>query len=192
MAIVHRAELKPSKMDLLATWLPDRDWFAGVDDSVPIDRVSAFRFDDPAGEVGIETFIVGVGERRFHVPLTYRGAPLAQGALVGTLEHSVLGPRWVYDGPSDPVYVSVVREVIRSGGQDVDMVLDDGTPVPRLDWWGRAVGTGAPAEWSGDELGVARELPATMEPDAPALLGSWLGLAEPTVLAWLVDSQEAL
>lgn len=189
MAIVHRAELKPSKMELVSAWLPGREW-CSVDSSAAIERVSAFRFDDPAGEVGIETFIVGVGEQRFHVPLTYRGAPLPEATLVGTLEHSVLGQRWVYDGPTDPVYVSVVRDVICSAGQDVDMVLDDGTPVPRLDWWGRAVGTGARAGQAEWDLAVARELPAAGAPNAPALVGSWLGVAEPTVLAWLVEPTE--
>ena len=41
------------------------------------------------------------------VPLTYRAAALegADGALIGTTEHGVLGRRWVYDGIGDPVLV---------------------------------------------------------------------------------------
>jgi hypothetical protein len=40
--------------------------------------VSAYRFDDPAGEVGIETLLVRRGAGPvLQVPLTYRGAPLA-------------------------------------------------------------------------------------------------------------------
>ena len=189
MAIVHRAQLTPSKLDLLAAWLPGCSWCGAPAESIV--RVSAFRFDDPAGEVGLETFIIGAGDRRFHVPLTYRGAPLDDGELVGTLEHSVLGPRWVYDGPSDPVYRDVVREAILTAGRDVDMILDDGTPVPRLEWWGEAVGTGGSDAQAAWDLVVARELPGAPAPDAPALIGRWLGSPEPSALAWLIDPEEA-
>ena len=70
------------------------------------------RVDDPAGQVGVETILVvdeaGAAPVVYQVPLTYRAAPLdgAQSALVGTMEHSVLGRRWVYDGPHDPVYAA--------------------------------------------------------------------------------------
>lgn len=182
MAIVHRAELKPSKLELLAAWLPDCAWFEAAG---PVERIAAFRLDDPAGEVGIETFIVGSGDLRFHVPLTYRGAPLEGATLVGTLDHSVLGPRWVYDGPTDPVYVDVTRQAIIDGARDVDMVLADGTPVPRLEWWASAQGSGADAGAATLDLTVARRLPADPPPFAPTLTASWLGQETPTVLAWL-------
>lgn len=184
MAIVHRAELSPSKIELLAAWLPEQTWF---DAAEPIERVSAFRFDDPAGEVGLETFIVGSGTARFHVPLTYRGAPMDHGRLVGTLEHSVLGTRWVYDGPTDPVYRAVIRDAIVSAAQDVDMVLDDGTPVPRLEWWARAVGSGATSDRATWDLGVARRVPGVAPAGAPTLSATWPGQETPAVLAWLVD-----
>ena len=50
----------------------------------------------------------------YQVPLTYRGAPLEGGqhALVGTMEHSVLGRRWVYDGPHDPVYAAQLLALV--------------------------------------------------------------------------------
>jgi hypothetical protein len=187
MAIVHRAELKPSKLELLAAWLPRCAWFA---ESGPIERVSAFRFDDPAGDVGIETFIVGSGPERYHVPLTYRSAPLADGGLVGTLDHSVLGPRWVYDGPSDPVYVSTVRDVIVDAARDVDMVLDDGTPVPRLEWWGSAAGSGAGPEARSLRLHVARHLPGDPPAGAPTLSATWRDQVAPLILAWLTDEED--
>ncbi|MDQ1651477.1 MAG: hypothetical protein QOI35_677, partial [Cryptosporangiaceae bacterium] len=102
MAVLHRAELKPTKLELLAAWLPGRRWFDGP--AAAIERVSSFRFDDPAGAVGIETILVRAGDRPvYQVPLTYRDAPLA-GAdrwLLGTTDHSVLGQRWVYDGCGD-------------------------------------------------------------------------------------------
>lgn len=187
MAVVHRAELRPSKLELLAAWLPGCAWF---EDAGPIERVSAFRFDDPDGEVGLETFIIGSGTALFHVPLTYRSAPLDGGVLVGELQHSVLGPRWVYDGPSDPVYVQVIRDAIVDGAEDVDMVLDDGTPVPRLQWWARARGSGADATARLLPLHVARRLPASPPEGAPALTGSWAGQDAPLTLAWLSEGEE--
>lgn len=57
---------------------------------------ASFRYDDPEGEVGIETLIVRVADGELlHVPVTYRGAPLegAEPWLMGTMEHSVLGSR---------------------------------------------------------------------------------------------------
>ena len=55
MAIVHPAELKPSKLELLAAWLPTQSWYTGTAD---IERVATFRLDDPAlvaiGEIGLD------------------------------------------------------------------------------------------------------------------------------------------
>lgn len=182
MAIVHRAELKPSKIELISAWLPTCSWFDGV---APVERVATYRFDDPDGEVGIETFLVSSGDALFHVPLTYRGAPCEGAGLVGTLEHSVLGPRWVYDGPSDPVYTSVVRDVITTGGRDVDMVFADGAPVPRAEWLADVVGSGADAEAAALALTVARRLPADAPSGAPCLSATWAGQGTSTVVAWL-------
>ena len=44
------------------------------------------------------------------MPVTYRDAPLpgADAWLIGTMDHSVLGKRWVYDGVGDPVYLLTV------------------------------------------------------------------------------------
>ncbi|MGS2618732.1 CG0192-related protein [Micromonospora sp. LZ34] len=114
MALLHRAELRPSKLELLAAWLPGRPWFEG-DAGAGIERVATYRFDDPAGEVGIETMLVRAGGGPVHqVPLTYRGAPLdgAEAWLVGTCEHSVLGHRWVYDACGDPVYAAALAAAI--------------------------------------------------------------------------------
>ncbi len=147
--------------------------------------MAAFRFDDPAGEVGIETYVMRCGDGLFHVPMTYRGAPLEGAALIGQLEHSVLGHRWVYDGPSDPVYVDVVRDAIVSGSRDVDMVLADGTPVPRLDWWADAVGSGASEDARSLSLSIARRLPADPPRPSATLTATWSGQDAPTVVAWL-------
>ncbi|MER5425058.1 maltokinase N-terminal cap-like domain-containing protein [Streptosporangium roseum] len=54
--------------------MPGRDRYTGPAGEVP--RVAAFRFDDPAGAVGIETMLVPTGDGPVHrVPLTYRDAP---------------------------------------------------------------------------------------------------------------------
>jgi hypothetical protein len=103
MALIHKATLNPTKLQLLTSWLPRQTWITGEAD---VEQVGAYRFDDPAGVVGIEAFLLQARDGSvFHVPLTYRGAPLAgaEEFLIGTAEHSVLGTRWVYDGCGDPV-----------------------------------------------------------------------------------------
>ncbi|KAB1096161.1 CG0192-related protein [Micromonospora aurantiaca] len=129
MALLHRAELRPSKLELLAGWLPGRQWFAG-EAGAPVIRVAAYRFDDPAGEVGIETLLVRAGDGPvLQVPLTYRGAPLAgaDGHLVGVIEHSVLGRRWAYDACGDPVYAPLLAAaVLADAGQAEEYFEVDG------------------------------------------------------------------
>ncbi|WP_329292082.1 maltokinase N-terminal cap-like domain-containing protein [Streptomyces pseudovenezuelae] len=108
MAIIHNTTLKPTKLELLTAWLPTRPWYTGTG-TPELTRAGGFRLDDPEGEVGIE-FLVAVDSSgsehvAYLVPLTYRAAPLpgAEHALVGTMEHGVLGARWAYDGIHDPV-----------------------------------------------------------------------------------------
>jgi hypothetical protein len=113
MALIHQATLRPTKLELLAASLPGRGWYIGPVGEVL--RVATFRFDDPAGAVGIETMLVRIGDGPVHqVPLTYRDAPLAGGDdwLLGTAEHSVLGKRWIYDGSGDPVYAAALASAI--------------------------------------------------------------------------------
>lgn len=79
MALLHQAELRPSKIGLIERWAPTQPWFEGSADA-SFTVVGSFRFDDPDGEVGIETVLVGVGDGTIlQVPMTYRGAPLAGG-----------------------------------------------------------------------------------------------------------------
>ncbi|PYI69034.1 hypothetical protein CVV68_04375 [Arthrobacter livingstonensis] len=115
MAIVYAAQLRPTKMELLAQWLPQHPWFGG--DATALLRLGSFRFDDPDGEVGVETILVGAGDNAYQVPLSYRGAPLdgAEAFLIGTMEHSVLGRRWVYDATADPVYVGELAAAVLTG-----------------------------------------------------------------------------
>jgi len=132
MAIIHQTTLTPTKLELLIAWLPSRAWYQGGELAHPggaaarpggaaarpggkpaprLAKAGGFRLDDPDGEVGLEFMAVtddcGDSPVTYHVPLSYRGAPLpGDGALIGTAEHGVLGTRWVYDGTRDPVLVT--------------------------------------------------------------------------------------
>lgn len=130
MAIIHNTTLKPTKLELLTAWLPTRPWYAGAG-APELIKAGGFRLDDPAGEVGIE-FMVAVDTSgpepvAYHVPLTYRGAPLpgAEHALVGTMEHGVLGPRWAYDGCHDPVLLAALLTLIEGRAQAQAQSLTD-------------------------------------------------------------------
>ena len=133
MALIHRATLQPSKLELVAGWAPGRPWGTAAA-GAELEQVAAYRFDDPAGEVGAETFVLRAGDALLHVPLTYRGAPVPglEAHLVGTTEHSVLGRRWCYDGCADPVYVAALAEVVLTGRpQAEEHVVTDGTSQRR-------------------------------------------------------------
>ena len=130
MALLHDATLSPGKRDLMMGWLPSRSWFDGDFERRP---VAAFRFDDPAGEVGVECFLLGSETAStLLVPMSYRGAPLeaAEAHLIGTTEHSVLGERWVYDGCADPVAVSALLSAMLVGGHEAELTIErDGQKV---------------------------------------------------------------
>lgn len=129
MALLYRADIKPTKLELIDSWLPTRSWYQGPAEP-GAQRVAACRFDDPDGEVGVETILVQAGDGPvLHVPLTYRGAPLPGGEpwLIGTTEHSVLGKRWVYDATGDPVYLqALVTAILTGGGEAEEFVEVDG------------------------------------------------------------------
>jgi hypothetical protein len=133
MALIHRATLQPTKLELLTDWLPGRDWHTAP--AGELTRVAAYRFDDPADVVGIETMLVGAGDGPvFQVPMTYREAPLdgAEDRLIGTTEHSVLGKRWVYDAVGDPVYAAALASAVLAGTGQAEEFMDvDGTLEPR-------------------------------------------------------------
>ncbi|MFI7673491.1 hypothetical protein [Actinophytocola sp. NPDC049390] len=200
MALIHRATLTPTKLELLSATLPGRPWYAASGD---LDRVAAYRFDDPAGAVGIETMLVRGGDGPVHqVPLTYRAAPLA-GAdawLLGTAEHSVLGTRWVYDAVGDPVYAAVLAHAILTGaGQAEELVDGVERRAPTMAVASTAVaGATAPAVGSvvrvgGDdpvvivtdtvELTVVRRLDAGVALAGTVLTGAWPGQDTPVPLA---------
>ena len=115
MAIIHNTTMSPTKLDLLAAWLPAQPWYRPTGRDPELARVGGFRLDDPAGEVGIEFMVVSDRDVTYQVPMTYRSSALdgADGALIGTSEHGVLGLRWLYDGEHDPVLRAQLDALIR-------------------------------------------------------------------------------
>jgi len=145
MALLYQATLTPSKIDLLQSWVPRQPWI-GDADVTTLETVGAYRFDDPDGEVGIETHLLRTADGQvLQVPVTYRGSPVAEAAsfLIATTQHSVLGERWVYDACGDPVYVRALATVVVSGGTqaEIDVVTDAGRK--RLEATTRVSGSGS-------------------------------------------------
>jgi maltokinase-like protein len=204
MAIIYQATLQPSKLELVAGWAPGRPWGAAAADA-ELEQVAAYRFDDPAGEVGTETLVLRAGDTLLHVPLTYRGAPAPEQEehLVGTTEHSVLGRRWVYDACADPVYVAALAAAVLGGApQAEEHVHDDGRrerrdPTAHVTGSGGAadvgpLGTPTPIDGAdattvraGDlELVVRRVLtPGAPVEGGATLTGTWAGQTDAVLLA---------
>lgn len=149
-AEIHRATLTPTKVDLLGEWLPRQAWFAS--DAGDLEQLDSFRFVDPDGEVGIETLLVRSGGATYHVPVTYRSAPLegADSWLIGTLDHSVLGKRWVYDATGDAVYQVELTRVIREGDTQAALAMAD-QPLPE-----KATALGSWVDPTAESSGVVR------------------------------------
>jgi hypothetical protein len=121
--VYYSATLDPTKQELAEAWLPSRSWAPGG----AIEKVGEFRFDDPEGEVGVETILWRTSDGTvLQVPFTYRAAPLpgADAHLVGTTDHSALGKRWVYDGCGDPVWAATLATAILTGGTQAQMVIE--------------------------------------------------------------------
>ena len=127
MALFHSATITPTKEQLIAEWAPTQAWGSGAGDGIEV--VGSYRFDDPEGRVGMETFLVRSGGALLQVPLTYRERALdgADEALITTMEHSALGTRWVYDGLRDPRYVVMLAAVTMTGqGEALGMAEYEG------------------------------------------------------------------
>jgi predicted trehalose synthase len=146
--IYHDAVLVPTKVELVAAWIGAQRWHIGKDRPPDLRRVGGYRFEDPDGAVGMETLLLADSAVTppvvYQVPLTYRGAPLpgGQDALLGTIEHSVLGTRWVYDGPHDPAYARMLVETILTSGDSRDAEGSPGSnEIARGHATGRVSGT---------------------------------------------------
>jgi maltokinase len=146
VAEIHRqATITPTKLELLEEWMGAQRWYTAKGGRPRLRRLAAWRLDDPAGAVGVETLLVadesGTEPVVYQVPVTYRGAPLdgADHALVGQVEHSVLGPRWVYDAPHDPVYATQLLELVqgrvRATSAEESGAREEGVSgVPQSSW----------------------------------------------------------
>ncbi|MFI0986401.1 maltokinase N-terminal cap-like domain-containing protein [Streptomyces exfoliatus] len=135
MAVIHHTTMKPTKLELIREWLPTREWYTGAE--ARPEKAGGFRIDDPAGEVGIEFMAVTDGEgdenATYLVPMTYRSGPVegAGNALIGTMEHDVLGKRWVHDGAHDPVLVAQLYALLAGRTRAQAQSLTD-TPEPTV------------------------------------------------------------
>lgn len=165
MSIIHKTTMSPGKLELLAPWLPTQPWYTGSGRGPELSKAGGFRLDDPRGEVGIEFMVVtdASGDRPvyYHVPLSYRGAPLdgADQALIGTSEHGVLGRRWIYDGTHDPVLVAQLLELLHGRAEPQAQSINN-TPDPSVT--AHVTGTGLP--------GPIRSTAVTNGPHGTALL----------------------
>ncbi|MET0928850.1 MAG: hypothetical protein ABWX74_05000 [Aeromicrobium sp.] len=203
MALLHAAEIRPTKIEMIREWAPTQPWFVG--DDLGLEIIGAYRFDDPDDEVGIETMLVRSGDGPIlQVPVTYRGAPLA-GAdewLITTMEHSVLGRRWVYDACGDPVYAAAIATTILGGGTEAPVEREaDGVRTP-VEPTVRATGSGSATEvdtvglvdvrdadgativiTSVAEVEVLRVVGEAWAMGGDTLTGKWAGQDDPVLLA---------
>lgn len=198
MGLFHRAVITPSKPEIVESWGSTQEWWPDAD--APMEVIGAFRFDDPEGQVGMETHLVRVADVVLQVPLTYRNEPLegAEAAFITTTEHTVLGTRYVYDGTGDPLYLVMLAAVAMTGqGETLGMAMYDGrwyvaptnvriegggwslerVPVDGFEPQGDDVFTN-----DGFELRFHR-LPAAGPRPPMGLSARWDGLAEPVVVA---------
>jgi len=127
MALYHDATITPTKAELLTEWVPTQSWCPPS--GGPVEVIGAYRFDDPEGQVGMEAHLVRVDDTVLHVPLTYRAEPVegASATLVGEMDHSALGKRWVYDGFRDDRFILMLTGVAMTGqGEALGMVMYKG------------------------------------------------------------------
>jgi hypothetical protein len=211
MAHLHQATLVPSKLELVEGWVTAQPWFAGDADGT-FETIANYRFDDPLGEVGLEVLFVRAGDGPvMQVALTYRAEPYdeAESWLIGTLIHSVLGKRWVYDATGDPAFVAALATAILTGGREAELMVETPNGMVRREASASVRGSGSTAgpDVAADDIGTidTRETPdATVvtaadlrvvllrRPDdlpgasaEDALVGSWTGHPDETTLATL-------
>lgn len=100
-AHIYDAEISPTKQEIVATY------------GALTSYEGSYRLVDFDGdEVGIEIHIGRDIEGRLsQMPVSYRSAEIEPLATLTTMEHSVLGKRWVSNAMADPV---AVREFIRT------------------------------------------------------------------------------
>ena len=61
MSIVYtNATLVPGKIEMVTGWMQHQRWYAGKGHVPTLHRVGGYRFDDPEGEVGLETLLLAM------------------------------------------------------------------------------------------------------------------------------------
>lgn len=135
MATIHATTMTPSKLDMIAGWLPGRSWYRG-NGAPKLTKAGGFRLDDPTGEVGIEfQFVTDTADDSpvtYQLPLTYRGGPTADGAtLIATSEHGVLGLRWISDAATDLMAVAQMFALLQ-GRAAAQHQSESDTPDPTV------------------------------------------------------------
>ena len=178
MAVIHsHAALTPTKLELLAAWLPSQPWYRDGAAAPDLAKVGGFRLDDPDGRVGLEFMAVtdATTGTSYHVPMTYRDheLPGAGDALIGTAEHGALGHRWIYDGARDPVLVSQLVALIQGEAEPQAQSISD-TPDPTV--------TSRPPTDTDTDLSLIVTGPVTAT-STPA--GTELHLADGTLIVWI-------
>jgi hypothetical protein len=167
MAIVHSAAtIRPTKRELLETVLGGS-----------VEVLGSYRFDDPAGEVGVEAFVARCREQLRHVVFTYRGAPLEgdEARLVSTMEHSELGQRWVYDGTTDPVALDCFRRAILGEQQQAVFELWEEGRLVGMKESSVQLSSAPAASVEGRAVHIARDLGHGGAARGPALVATWAG-----------------
>lgn len=118
--------MHPGKLELLMGWLPQQPWFDGNAADARI--VGNFRFEDPEGEVGLDSLLVEADGAVYYVPVTWRSAPLPSWAhLIGQTQHTALGTRYCYDASTDPVFLAELSRVIAEGDTQSEVHGTDGS-----------------------------------------------------------------
>ena len=178
MAVIHyHASLTPTKLELLAAWLPGQPWYRDGGAAPDLAKAGGFRLDDPDGRVGLEFMVAtdAATGTSYHVPMTYRDheLPGAGDALIGTAEHGALGHRWIYDGARDPVLVTQLVALIQGEAEPQAQSITD-TPDPTV--------TSRPATGTAIDLNLTVTGPVTAT-STPA--GTELHLADGTLIVWI-------
>ncbi|QDY67638.1 1,4-alpha-glucan branching protein [Glutamicibacter halophytocola] len=147
MGIVYNTSMSPSKNELVSAWLPKQEFYTGKG-TPKLQHIGGFRLEDPEGQVGVELRIYAdhsdTSDVVYHLPLTYRDAPLPGGEkyLIGTSEHAILGKRYIYDAAGDPVFTAQARQLL-AGNTTAQHHSESFTEDPRIKVNGNPAGKDA-------------------------------------------------
>ncbi|WP_347039449.1 hypothetical protein AAHB37_04840 [Glutamicibacter halophytocola] len=114
---------------------PKQEFYTGKG-TPKLQHIGGFRLEDPEGQVGVEPRIYAdhsdTSDVVYHLPLTYRDAPLPGGEkyLIGTSEHAILGKRYIYDAAGDPVFTAQARQLL-AGNTTARSTIPSPSPMIR-------------------------------------------------------------